>query len=49
MKTCIRCGNTEKDIRKNWIKVCYVWWWSYSRHDYSEAKELPKDWLLIKT
>jgi len=48
MKECIRCWNTEKDIRKNWFKICYVWFWSYKRHDYSPAKEFPKDWLLLK-
>ena len=35
MKTCIRCWNTEKEIRKEWIKTCYVGWGSYPKHDYS--------------
>lgn len=47
MKTCIRCWNTEKDIRKNWMKTCYVGWGSYPRHDYSKPLPLSKDWLLL--
>lgn len=35
-KVCIRCWWTEKEIRKEWIKGCYVWWESYKRHDYTE-------------
>lgn len=46
MKECIRCWNTEKEIRKKWIKTCYVGWGSYKRHDYSEPIEIK--WKLIK-
>ena len=49
MKECIRCWATEKEIRKSKI-TCYVWWWSYKRHDYSEPIEynctckIPQKW-----
>lgn len=47
MKECIRCWLTEKEIRKSPI-ICYVWWWSYPRHDYSKPIDFPKDWILFK-
>ncbi len=47
MKECIRCWNTEKDIRRLWIKTCYVWWGSYPRHDYSLPTEPNKDWIIF--
>jgi len=50
MKTCIRCWNTEKEIRKENIKTCYVGWWSYNSHDYTKPmteQENLEEWLKI--
>lgn len=48
VKECIRCWTTQKEVKKEWSYGCYVWWWSYTRHDYSKPLPLPKDWLFIK-